>query len=116
MVPSTHTKRDARPARPAGFGGACGFCLLFSSLRCVMISTVGEQCDVHPPFFPPFFSSSSSSPSSSFLNNPGDRGERGDRGDRQFDKEKRMGPDGSFQPTYVSVGPGARAVIDPVVV
>lgn len=27
----------------------------------------------------------------------------GDRGDRQFEKEKRMGPDGSFQPTYVSV-------------
>lgn len=29
-------------------------------------------------------------------------GDRGDRGDRQFEKEKRMGPDGSFQPTYVS--------------
>ncbi len=29
-------------------------------------------------------------------------GERGERGDRSFDKEKRMGPDGSFQPTYVS--------------
>jgi hypothetical protein len=29
-------------------------------------------------------------------------GERGERGDRSFEKEKRMGPDGSFQPTYAS--------------
>lgn len=26
VVPSTHTKREARPARPAGFGGACIRC------------------------------------------------------------------------------------------
>lgn len=50
VVPQTHTKKESRPARPAGFGG--------------------------------------------------------DRGDRQFEKEKRVGPDGSFQPSFGGGGFG----------
>ncbi|TFJ86894.1 hypothetical protein NSK_001982 [Nannochloropsis salina CCMP1776] len=55
VVPQTHSKKEGRPARPAGFGGR------------------GDQPE----------------------------GER-----RPFDKEKRLGPDGSFAPSFGGGGFG----------